>query len=110
VTPDTSGQVTLPFDRFPQLASAGGSVVVDVTNRAPIIVIRTSATDAAALSATCPHAGCLVDYVASDQLLDCPCHHARFDLSGNVLAGPTPISVPSYAAVLVTDGIAVALD
>jgi Rieske Fe-S protein len=110
VTPDATGQVRLTFASFPALANPAGSVVVDVTGRAPIIVIRTTVTDASAASATCTHAACLLDYVAPDQLLDCPCHHARFDLQGNVLGGPTSIPVPIYTAVLSADGITVALD
>jgi nitrite reductase/ring-hydroxylating ferredoxin subunit len=110
VTPDASGNVLLTFASFPALATAGGSVVVDVSGRAPIVVIRTTATDANALSATCTHAACLMGYVAAEQLLDCPCHHARFDLQGNVLGGPTSIPLPPYPAVLTADGISVALD
>jgi Rieske Fe-S protein len=41
-------------------------------------------------SSTCPHAGCFVDYRASDQRFACPCHKSEFDLDGQRVGGPAP--------------------
>lgn len=41
-----------------------------------------------ALSHQCPHNKCRVDYVAARQVILCPCHGSRFDLTGAVLRGP----------------------
>ncbi len=56
-----------------------------------------------ALSATCTHLGCLVNWDETKQQLFCPCHAAFFDTRGNVLAGPAPSPLPSYD-VLVSGG------
>jgi len=90
-----------------RLAAPGGSAVVDVQNGFPIAVVRTGDATAVALSATCTHAGCIVD--ASAGGLHCPCHDADFDLTGAVLRGPTTIPLPVYAATPGSNGIVVDL-
>ncbi len=41
-----------------------------------------------ALSAICPHLGCIVS--KSERGFNCPCHGSRFDTSGSALSGPAP--------------------
>jgi len=41
-----------------------------------------------ALSPTCTHAGCTVQFNSSEKSWDCPCHGGRFDLEGKVITGP----------------------
>ena len=43
-----------------------------------------------ALSTTCPHAGCFVDWEARAGRFACPCHASAFDLDGKTVAGPAP--------------------
>ncbi len=47
-----------------------------------------------ALSAVCTHRGCLVEYNAGGQSLDCPCHGSVFDLAGNPTEGPAKAPLP----------------
>jgi nitrite reductase/ring-hydroxylating ferredoxin subunit len=108
VTP-ANGQVSLSFAQFPQLGSAGGSAVVNVTGSFPIAVIRSGATSATALSATCTHASCILDVSSAASQLHCPCHNAAFSLEGAVLAGPTSIPLPVYSAVVNADAIVVTI-
>jgi cytochrome b6-f complex iron-sulfur subunit len=62
----------------------------------PFYVVRLDATRVVALSAVCTHVRCILGYDAARRTLVCPCHDGRFDLSGNVLAGPPPRPLPSY--------------
>lgn len=43
-----------------------------------------------ALSAVCTHLGCITRYQAGEGIITCPCHGSRFDLDGEVIAGPAP--------------------
>jgi nitrite reductase/ring-hydroxylating ferredoxin subunit len=108
VTP-AMGQAVLPFAQFPALATVGGSSVVGVSGSFPLVVVRTGAATATALSATCPHAGCLLVYERAVGDLRCPCHNARFAIDGVVQSGPTPISLPVYRATVGSDAIIVDL-
>jgi len=43
-----------------------------------------------AFSSTCPHLGCIVDYVPGDEVYFCPCHAATFQANGSMVSGPQP--------------------
>jgi nitrite reductase/ring-hydroxylating ferredoxin subunit len=103
------GVATLAFAQFPALSGVGGSVVVNVSGHFPIVVVRTAATTAAALSATCTHAGCILRFDAATDDVHCDCHNADFDLAGNVLRGPPPVPLPTYAATVTAEAITVAV-
>jgi menaquinol-cytochrome c reductase iron-sulfur subunit len=44
--------------------------------------------DIVALSTTCPHLGCAVDFDPKADNFRCPCHTSSFDRAGNRLSGP----------------------
>lgn len=77
------------------LANANGFVVVS-SSKGQLIVVRTSATAAVALSAVCTHQGCTVTYRSSGTLLYCPCHGAEFSLTGTVTRGPATVALKTY--------------
>lgn len=58
--------------------------------RLPFWVIRTSSEELIALSATCTHLRCILQWDKDSGRLVCPCHAGAFDLNGNVVAGPPP--------------------
>jgi cytochrome b6-f complex iron-sulfur subunit len=62
----------------------------------PFFVVRLSADRVVAISAVCTHVRCILGYDRESRVLSCPCHDGRFDLSGNVLSGPPPRSLPTY--------------
>ncbi|QDV50484.1 QcrA and Rieske domain-containing protein [Gimesia fumaroli] len=41
-----------------------------------------------AFSSTCPHLGCVIDYVPGDEEFFCPCHAATFQPDGGTVSGP----------------------
>jgi thiosulfate dehydrogenase [quinone] large subunit len=50
----------------------------------------------AAFSAVCTHAGCTVEYAASNDEFFCPCHGGTFSArTGQVLGGPPPAPLPT---------------
>ncbi len=74
------------------LNTVGGAVSVN-----GLIIIRTSATVFSALSSTCTHEGCTVNYNASAAKIVCPCHNGTFNATtGAVLGGPPPSSLTTY--------------
>jgi len=89
------------------LTSVGGAMIID-TAQDTILVMRTSDTGVAAVSAICTHAGCLVDFDSSAQLVSCPCHGSQFGEDGRVLRGPARQPLRSYQASLANDVITVA--
>ncbi len=44
--------------------------------------------EAHALNPVCTHAKCMVDWNGAEKTWDCPCHGARYSVSGTVLTGP----------------------
>jgi cytochrome b6-f complex iron-sulfur subunit len=64
---------------------------------APAVLINTAEGTLVALSAICTHLTCTVRYDGETGTLFCPCHNGRFDLSGNVLSGPPPRPLETFA-------------
>jgi cytochrome b6-f complex iron-sulfur subunit len=57
---------------------------------APAVLINRPDKGFIALTRTCTHLGCLVEFSKSRQKLICPCHAGTYDLDGNVESGPPP--------------------
>lgn len=55
----------------------------------PTLVIRENG-HLLAFTAVCPHLGCVVRWNDRRGSIECPCHGGRFDLEGQVIAGPPP--------------------
>jgi cytochrome b6-f complex iron-sulfur subunit len=47
-----------------------------------------------ALSSVCTHLGCITKFQPEEKVIACPCHGSRFNLDGEVLAGPAPRPLP----------------
>jgi thiosulfate dehydrogenase [quinone] large subunit len=63
----------------------------DPASGAPAWVVHASAGSFVAFSAVCTHAGCPVQFDASNEQFVCPCHGGLYDArTGRVLAGPPP--------------------
>ncbi|MDQ8703790.1 FAD-dependent oxidoreductase [Streptomyces sp. LHD-70] len=65
----------------------GGGAVVRLGGK-PCAVHRDDTGKVTALSARCPHLGCLVHYNDAERTWECPCHGSRFATDGSVLQGP----------------------
>lgn len=70
----------------------------------PVIVVRVSDTEFRALSATCTHLDCIVEFRKEKQLIWCNCHNGQYDLSGKNVAGPPPKPLTPYQVHVVAKG------
>jgi Rieske Fe-S protein len=64
-----------------------------------------------AYTAICTHTGCeVIDWLADEQLLHCPCHYSKFDPKdgARVVDGPAPRTLPALPLQVVEGKLAVA--
>jgi Rieske Fe-S protein len=62
----------------------------------PGLLIRTAGGDYRAMSATCTHLSCTVQYRDDMQQVWCACHNGHYDLNGRNIAGPPPRPLELY--------------
>lgn len=80
---------------IPELSKLGDGVKLESNElEYPILLIKTSESQFAALSTECMHLGCQVRMQRS--VLRCPCHGSVYDLNGAVLNGPTEHPLQSF--------------
>jgi Rieske Fe-S protein len=110
--------LVLSFSQYPELAKVGGNVRVPATgytdpNCGPggnIIVIQDSLGHYVALSTSCPHACCEVNFVAGCAwAFTCPCHGALFDVAGKSAGIKTTLPLPSLPVCADANGVSVTL-
>ena len=88
------------FARTSEIPVGGGKTYKDQK----IVVTQPTAGRYQAFSATCTHAGCLVDKVEGGQII-CPCHGSRFSIAdGKVEKGPALLPLPEEKIAVSSDG------
>jgi Rieske Fe-S protein len=81
---DASAAVAVGSIALADIPVGGGVVVADP----PVVITQPTAGDVKAFTAICPHQGCLVSDVSSNEIL-CACHGSKFSaLDGSVIQGP----------------------
>ncbi len=58
--------------------------------RKPVIILRQKNGDFKALSATCTHLDCTVQFKQDTEQIWCACHNGLYDLEGRNISGPPP--------------------
>jgi cytochrome b6-f complex iron-sulfur subunit len=53
--------------------------------------------EAWAVSRTCTHLGCRLNFLEDKQLIECPCHQSRFTEQGKLINGPAKKDLPAFA-------------
>jgi Rieske Fe-S protein len=89
----------------PDFAAGSGRVVI--LGEEPVLVLRSHGGELSAMSARCPHLGCVVALAPDNQHIQCACHGGRFALDGRVLAGPSPRPLSRYRAFEVDGAVVV---
>jgi glycine/D-amino acid oxidase-like deaminating enzyme/nitrite reductase/ring-hydroxylating ferredoxin subunit len=98
-------------DRLTELRTGGiadlqpGDGVVTLHQGRYVAACRDHANCLHAVSATCTHMGCRVEWNAVEQQWDCPCHGSIFAPDGSVVSGPalTPLAAVSIEGVAATE-------
>lgn len=110
------GLLSVPMARMPELARAGGSILVRVNatdfigRRVSLLIANTTSQGLRAYGAYCPHAGCEVAWVDHQDSVVCPCHLSRFAVDGSVTHPPAAADLDSYPAKLSPDGQTLIVD
>ncbi|MFD0794204.1 FAD-dependent oxidoreductase [Mucilaginibacter litoreus] len=74
------------IESLKELAPGTGTIVKYEGDK--LAVYKDDAGNITALSPTCTHAGCIVNFNAAEKSWDCPCHGGRYDINGKVITGP----------------------
>jgi Rieske Fe-S protein len=74
----------------------------------PAILVHTPNDKWRAFSARCTHLSCTVRYRQDLNMIWCPCHDGRFDLTGKNVGGPPPRPLPEHSVVLKGEEVYVA--
>jgi Rieske Fe-S protein len=98
----TTNEVEAGPPNDPELLDKGFKIVR--FGAEPVIVVRLSDHEFRALSATCTHLDCIVEYRKGEQAIGCNCHNGRYDLSGKNVAGPPPRPLTPFKVHLVEKG------
>jgi Rieske Fe-S protein len=62
----------------------------------PGLLIRTASGDYRALSATCTHLSCTVQYRDDLREIWCACHNGKYNLDGRNISGPPPRPLEAF--------------
>ncbi len=62
----------------------------------PGLLVRTADGEYKAMSATCTHLSCTVQYKPDTHQVWCACHNGMYDLSGKNVSGPPPRPLEAY--------------
>jgi Rieske Fe-S protein len=110
LSPHCSAQMCLDLTQSANapLQTVGGALQISSPSGDVVILVRTSQSEVAALSAVCTHAGCLVSFDTQANDLACPCHGSRFGLDGSVVQGPASAPLRRYSATLAGNQVTIA--
>lgn len=104
--PPKQGEVevtSVKAGKVSELEKDSGKIVKFGTK--PVILIKTAEGNLKALSATCTHLDCTVQYKKELGLIWCACHNGKYDLTGRNVSGPPPRPLSEYRVTVQGDEI-----
>ena len=75
--------------------------------RKPAIIIKDDSGEFHALSATCTHLGCIVQYRKDTKQIWCACHNGIYSLKGRNISGPPPKPLKEFKVNFVNEEIVI---
>ena len=75
--------------------------------RKPVILIKTEDNQYKALSASCTHLDCIVQYKSDTKQIWCACHNGIYDLNGRNVSGPPPRPLEEYEVKVIKEEIVI---
>ena len=57
-----------------------------------------------AVSRTCTHLGCRINYLEEKSIFLCPCHQSRFKKTGAYISGPAKKDLPRFQVKVLENG------
>lgn len=66
----------------------------------PGLLIRTKTGELHAVSGTCTHLDCTVQYKSDIEMVWCACHNGKYDVSGRNVSGPPPKPLEQYKVIV----------
>lgn len=73
---------------------------VTLNKEQKVFIVRAREGYFYALSAVCPHLGCIANWKGEEGIIACPCHGSKFDQEGRVLDGPAPRPLVRFSMLL----------
>ena len=82
--------------RKPRIVEASGTLQNDTFLAKDSFILFGENENLWAVSRTCTHLGCKLNFIEDKKYLECPCHQSRFSPDGTVLKGPAKKALPRY--------------
>jgi len=73
--------------------------------RKPVILFKNSNGELKALSASCTHLDCIVQWEKSTEQIWCACHNGRYDQTGRNISGPPPRPLAPFDVKVINEEI-----
>ncbi len=80
----------------PRIVEASGTLQNDTFLAKEDFIVFGEDENLWAVSRTCTHLGCRLNFIEAKNYLECPCHQSRFSPEGLVLKGPAKNPLPRY--------------
>lgn len=75
-------------DKIPEEGVKKIDIEIETLNKSLKIFLVKTESSLVALSPVCTHLGCFVNYDRDSMEFICPCHGGRYNINGEVVAGP----------------------
>ncbi len=82
--------------RKPRLLEVPAPLPLSGVHSGQDFLLFVQGTDAWAVSRTCTHLGCRINYLEDRELIECPCHQSQFTREGQRIAGPAEKDLPKF--------------